>query len=74
MRQTILILIAAICLVSCSSESDVSELQEQNKQLETEKAELIKENKQLKIEVDSLKSTIYNLETTLERIYSIINN
>ena len=74
MRRIILVLISAICFVSCGSEGNVSELQEQNKQLEIEKAELIEENMQLKIEVDSLKSTVYNLETSLERIYSIINN
>lgn len=62
------------CFVSCGSEGNISELQEQNKQLEKEKAELVEENKYLKIEIDSLKSTVYNLETSLERIYSIINN
>ena len=44
MRRIILVLISAICFVSCGSEGNVSELQEQNKQLEIEKAELIKEN------------------------------
>lgn len=74
MRQIILILISAIYLISCGSENNVSELQKQNKKLETEKAELIEENKQLNLEIDSLKSTIYELEASLERIYSIIKN
>jgi len=74
MRRIILVLISAICFVSCGSEGNVSELQEQNKQLEIEKAELIEENKQLNLEIDSLKSTIYELEASLERIYSIIKN
>ena len=74
MRRIVLVLISAICFVSCGSEGNVSELQEQNKQLEIEKAELIEENKYLKIEIDSLNSIIYDLEATLERIYGIINN
>lgn len=74
MKRIILVLISAICFVSCGSESKVSELQEQIKQLENEKAELIEENKQLDLEIDSLKSTICELEASLERIHSIINN
>ena len=74
MKRVILLLVSVVCFVSCGSEGNISELQEQNKQLEKEKAELVEENKHLKIEIDSLKSSIYDLEATLERIYGIINN
>lgn len=74
MKRVILLLVSVVCFVSCGSEGNISELQEQNKQLEKEKAELVEENKHLKIEIDSLNSIIYDLEATLERIYGIINN
>ena len=35
---------------------------------------IFEENKYLKIEIDSLKSSICDLEATLDRIYDIINN
>ncbi|MBR5777083.1 MAG: hypothetical protein IKY22_01245 [Bacteroidales bacterium] len=74
MRRIIFLLVLVVCFVSCGSEGNISELQEQNKQLEKEKAELVEENKYLKIEIDSLKSSICDLEATLDRIYDIINN
>ena len=73
-RRIIFLLVLVACFVSCGSEGNISELQEQNKQLEKEKAELVEENKYLKIEIDSLKSSICDLEATLDRIYDIINN